>query len=68
METWINFVIRRTFVVFHDEWIELILDPAAILCSQDPPDVVLSSLCQMNTLLKPHMLVSMKQALKYLPI
>lgn len=45
METWINFVSRRTFAVFRDEWIERIPDTAAILCSQEPPDVVLIVLC-----------------------
>lgn len=50
MEAWVNFVIRRAFVVFHAEWIELILDPAAILCSQVPRDVVLIFLCAKRTL------------------
>lgn len=50
METEINFVIRRTLVIFCAEWTELILDPAAILCSQVPPDVVLNFLCAKQTL------------------
>lgn len=50
METEINFVIRRTLVIFRAEWTELILDPAAILCSQVPPDVVLNFLCAKQTL------------------